>query len=286
VSNFTIERKEETKVYDHEIDEEEVNLSSSLMEDEFEGINEEELKEKHGIEEVLSFIENQVDVISVVSNETKSNSSSDENYGDEINKKKKKRNLKIHKYHIQKKILKIGIRLRSFLKETSIFNYSNFDSILNENKLGTPLSKINTSKQPMPSIIKNFFKDESIVEEAKKRYSLKESQLKEQFSIVRSPEEIYTCKSAYNNFSYRKNYSQRDNLTNITNFTYYLNGEDEKSSSPLRDNSNAVNFNLSQRGSIFKEGFKFDYRIVEEPNEEVEGEKSDEDSPSNSNGEK
>lgn len=279
VSNFTLEegdlQDKETKFEENFTS----NYLSVVTEDEIEIENEDKSVTKYELDDILSFIEDELNVqnlVSVADSTLASSSSEDE---DEEEGKKKQQPVKKEK--MQKKFFNIELRLRAYLKEAEMFRSPIFDSFLNDSKLRTPLSKLSPQKVTLPLLIKNFFEDKSIIEEARKRYSVRED-LRNQISRLGNAEEIFKCRSNYdhklsqiskpprgihkssNDTSTISNFSvdSSDNSINNSNFGSSLSGNNV-SSTP-------GNINFLKRDSIFKDKYVCNFGVVQEENNNEE----------------
>lgn len=216
--------------------------------------------EKLEIDDLLKFIENELNM-NLIECSTLSMSSSGED--EDLEDEKKAANKP--SYNIQNKIFKIELRLRAYLKEQTtmeLFNQDNFNSFLNDSRVKTPLSKISASKNISPLIVKNFFEDKKVQDAAKKRFSVCEGfQTKLEILDIQN----YKCKSSLNKHK-NSDHSANDrkdptfvNSHNISNFSVEV---FENQTTPSNNN-----INFLKRGSIFKERYQFneaDFQVIQE----------------------
>jgi hypothetical protein len=228
------------------------------------------------LDDLFKFIEDELNLRSLLSVEDStlySSSSSEEEEEDEKVKAPDNKNTKtvkkvFKKDNMQKKFFNIELRLRAYLKEQSIFKTPVFDSFLNESKLRTPISKMSPAKLTLPAIIKNFFEDRAIIEEAKKRYSVRED-LRHQIERLGNAEELFKCKSNYDRIKVKSNYDGASDGNNVSTFSIDTSNSQNNITSGVNNtntNTNNANnsLNFSKRDSIFKDRYFNDFGVVEE----------------------
>jgi len=115
----------------------------------------------------------------------------------------------------------------------------------------------------MPVLIKNFFEDQGVIEEAKKRYSVGGNVLAEQIARLGNVEEIYKCRSNYDGLGAKIKTKEVDkDKESISNFSIETCSNANTSSVSIGAGNG---FNFAKRDSIFKEGRSyFEYNPVEE----------------------
>ncbi len=230
------------------------------------------------LEDVLGFIEDELCIKRLVEDSTLS-SSSDES--DDTREEKEAKPKIVTKDNMQKKFFNIELKLRGYLKEQNakeIFKFNPFDSILNDSKLKTPISKLQPTSNTR-CIIKNFFEDKDCIELAKKRMSMRDSQIE----FLERLNHQNLCKSNFDRLSV-KGTEVKEEKQRISNF-----GEND-SDNVYTSNSGSPNrgsYNFAKRGSIFKEQNKrfsnahVEFDILNLANEklldvnEIESEESD-----------
>lgn len=236
----------------------------------------EKLQTKEELDGLFGFIEDQLNIQNLTAGDSTSSNSSDEE-DDEVKEdvlgkandnKKFARNIDrmTNKESLQKKFYKIELKITDYLQEQSIFQ-KQFSSILNESKFKTPYkNEISNTKNILPAIIKNFFDDKDIIEDSKKRYSVRGVAFEEQIARLGKIEEIYKCKSNYDTLA-RQNRPQAEKES-ISNFSIEAcSGANSFISFPIGSNDASVNntFNFCKRDSIFKDKYNFDFDpVVEE----------------------
>jgi hypothetical protein len=277
VSNFSLTENEKLEKNEKLTQsQQEFNLSNFTDEDDLEEEKEEMSTSRFEFDDILSYIEDKLALGRADSFEANSKSfekAIDEGDDEKFTKKKHKRNQSYHKNEIQKIFSKIAIRLRAYLKETTLFNASSFDNIFNDYKLKTPMPSIESNKVCLPSIMKNFFMDESIIQQSKILYSAKEGMFKKQFSNLGFSKQVKMCKSVCNNFSYRKRNLRKEVITKITNFS--IDNDENKLNIPDWQPTDFIqNFHFTKRDSIFREKLNLDNNIAEEHKGELEIERS------------
>ena len=265
VSNFTPEiqfKEEQSSILEN-------NYTSnylSLNDDKIEIENEDKSTTFFELNDLFAFIEDELSIKNLISVEepTLNSSSSSENSEDDI-KKIKNHKVEVGKEKMQKKFFNIELRLRAYLKEQQMFQA---DSILNESKIKTPMSKF-SEKNILPGIIKNFFEDKDIIDKAKKRYSVRDNDLFNQVCKLGHVEEIIKCQSNFERHSI-KNHNNEQNDKNITAFSIESDNLEAKEINNLKNNF--INFN--KRNSIFKDKFPLEKIDDNELMSEVSDEES------------
>jgi hypothetical protein len=276
VSRFSVEHKNEDCVpvdinsFQTDISQ----LSLSFHDDPVLNIKEEG---KHGMNEMLTFIEDELNMKRLVDESTTLSSSSSDSEGVKLSPKQNSLFA-----NLQKKFFKIELKLRAYLKEQSandVFIKANFESILNESKLRTPISKILPQFTTI-RIIKNFFEDKDIVEEASKAKRMSVSEIpKEQLEKLEAIQKI--CKSNFDKLSC-KDEGKEMPTHRISNFS------EEVAIGLLMDvNGKGNSFNFAKRDSIFAERrsmlnneFKFEEQLRDVCEIQSEDSISDSDSDS------
>lgn len=250
VSNFNPDGENQEEFTAHYIQTQESEIANSLSVTEQEGniqIEEEQKEYKYELSGLFDFIEDELNFKSLVSIEdsTVYSSSDEEKSLDMENSQEKKPKPKQIKEKMQKNFFNIELRLRAYLKEQELFKKYSFESILNDSKLKTPVSKMDSSRNGLPAIRRNFFEDKAILEAAKKRYSVRE-ELRNQIEKLGNLEQNMKCKSYVDEM---KISSKRDNSSsNVSSFSLDTND--------LQNNSSERNsLNLLKRGSIFREKY-------------------------------
>jgi len=230
------------------------NYLSVAEENEIQFELEDKTSTKIELDELLFFIEDELNIKSLFSVEsTIGSSSSSEGEGEDEQKEIKENSFK-KKGNMRRKFFNIELRLRAYLKEQETFYSSN--SILNESKLKTPLSKISSTKKILPSIIKNFFEDKSIIEEAKKRFSVRDNEIFLQIARLDQIEETKKCQSNFERISI-KNMGKQENSVSMFSIDVNIPENELINNVNIVENNNEnVNcFNFKKRGSIFKERY-------------------------------
>jgi hypothetical protein len=303
VSNFSIDGDQSTTTQENQ----DINqiYSSNYVTASYDKDNNEIIKldegnnkmEKVELEDVLNFIEDELKmkendkegsttVFSSESSEEVLDSNSKEDLSEEKTENKKKLNNK-NKNNLQKKISKIELLLRDYIKEevnkNEHFNRNNFDSFLNDSSLSktkTPLSKMTPFKNISPIKIKNFFEDKSVIEYAKKRYSVNELKLPILSNFKKEKKDKLKCYSTMDKVAINNNNNTTENQSqNISNFSvdFSNSSNNEISTSNIDHGNNNLNF---KRGSIFKDRYMFNEQefnnIEEEINENKEKDEEDE----------
>ena len=250
VSNFNPDGENQEEFTVHYIQTQETEIANSLSVTEQEGniqIEEEQKEYKYELGSILDFIEDELNLKSLVSVEdsTVYSSSDEENSLDMENLEEKKSKPYPTKGKMQKNFFNIELRLRAYLKEQELFKKYSFESILNDSKLKTPVSKMDSSRSVLPAIRRNFFEDKAILEAANKRYSLRE-ELRSQIEKLGKLEHNIKYKS---NVDEMKISSNRDkSSSNVSSFSLNTNDVDNISS---EKNS----LNLVKRGSILRDKY-------------------------------
>jgi hypothetical protein len=217
-------------------------------------------EKKMGLPDLLDFIEaelrNQDDSTLI-----QSDSSMDEAYSN-------------YEYKMNRAMENIRKRLKEYLREehSQIFlkdkdgnnmTYANYGSFLCESKQKSGMKKMaSPCTYSLPSIRKNFFDDKSILEVARKRYSVREDQMKSQLAEL---EEIHKCRSHWEKLSYAtisgvtsgKNNSSKDSSGGIGISNFNLDTLETSSCFIPQVPS------FKRRASIFKERFEYDSPIIE-----------------------
>ena len=239
VSKFSIENKNDENV---PLEIARFEEPSIIEEDErVETLENDNDEKKYGLDDILSYIEEELMIYNNIESSTLSSSSEDENDNENANVERF-----MPRENIQKKISKIENKLKKYLQEENakeIFKFNAFDSILNESKFKTPISKITPSMNTR-CIIKNFFQDKECIDAAKKRLSMG-VQLKEQLEKL---EAVYKCKSNFDKITINETNENKINKQRVSNFEIEENLDTGKSS-----DVNINSFNFSKRGSIFKD---------------------------------
>jgi hypothetical protein len=196
------------------------------------------------LQDVLGFIEDELCIKRLVEDSTLS-SSSDES--DDTREEKETKTKTITKDNMQKKFFNIELKLRGYLKEQNakeLFKFNAFDSIINESKLKTPISKLEPTSNTR-CIIKNFFEDKDCIELAKKRMSMRDSQIE----FLEKLNHQNLCKSNFDRLNL-KGTEVKEERQRISNF-----GENEGDNVYTGNigSPNRGSYNFAKRGSIFKE---------------------------------
>lgn len=238
VSRFSVEHKN-----DENVPQEIATFNSSST---LEGIqiNEDEVKRNSvdclNLDDLLGFIEDELCIKRLIDNPALS-SSSDES---DDTREEKESNV-VTKDSIQKKFFTIELKLRGYLKEQSakeLFKFNAFDSIINESKLKTPISKLMPTSNTR-CIIKNFFEDKDCIELAKKRMSMRDSQIE----FLEKLNHQNLCKSNYDKISIKEAKKENQRISNF--------GETDEDNVYTGNigSPNRGSYNFAKRGSIFKE---------------------------------
>jgi hypothetical protein len=258
VSNFNPDGSNEEEFSLNYIKDQDDQIVSSLNVNDEENIEKEAGEQReHGLElgDIFDFIEDELNLKSLISIEdsTMYSSSDDENLDNEPIEEKKPFK-RPNRENMQKNFFNIELRLRAYLKEQELFRNYSLDSILNDSKLRTPVSKIDTNKRELPAIMKNFFEDKAIIEAAKKRYSVREG-LRGQIEKLGNPEELFKCRSYCDKMKISSNVQSES--SNISSFSI----DTQVSSQNTERNS----ITLLKRGSIFRDKFNMnDFSTVKE----------------------
>jgi len=272
VSNFNPDGSNEEEFSLNYIKDQDDQIVSSLNVNEQESTEKEGERRDYGLElgDIFNFIEDELNFKSLVSIEDSTMySSSDDDNLDHDQVEEKKSCPRPNRENMQKNFFNIELRLRAYLKEQELFRNYSLDSILNDSKLKTPVSKIDTSRRELPAIMKNFFEDKDIKEEAKKRYSVRDG-LRGQIEKLGNPEELFKCRSYCDKMKISSDVPKES--SNISSFSIDTQG----SSQTTERNS----ITLLKRGSIFREKFNVnDFSIVrEEVHSDAASYESDEES--------
>jgi hypothetical protein len=222
------------------------------------------------LDDLLKFIEDELNMQNLCNDSTSSDGSNSENdSGENPGNSKlpltgKKQN--ITKENMQKKFFKIELKLRSYIEEQEMMK-KNFESILNGSKSPTPLGKM--PHNPPPVLIRNFFDDrESLkkeLEAAQKRYSVRGPNLKAELEKF---DELMRKKPSISEIPTIKHTKQAK--SNVSSFNEEVNLKVESTAEPA--------FSFFKRNSIFYEqnlGTVEEEKGLDE-SEEYEGSCSDE----------
>lgn len=277
VSNFNPEGNNEEEFSLNYLKTQENEIANSLSIRDEGDINLESDRKENKLElgDVFDFIEDELNLNGLVSIEDStvySSSDDDDSLNRSFEEEKKHKNKPI-KDNMQKNFFNIELRLRAYLKEQELFKKYSFDSILDDSKMRTPLSKVDPNRNVLPAIIKNFFNDKAIIEAAKKRYSVRES-LRSQIEKLGNAEELFKCKSYCDQL--KMSSAKEPVSSNVSSF----NIETEDISNNNTDERNSLT--LLKRGSIFRDKYLMkDFPTVnEELNSDVSSYVSDEESDS------
>jgi hypothetical protein len=276
VSNFNPDGNNEEEFSANYLKTQESEVSNSLSVEEDGKIEIENNQKRNKLElgDIFDFIEDELNLKSLVYIEDSTvYSSSDEDEEDSQNRsiEEKKQKYKPIKDSMQKNFFNIELRLRAYLKEQELFKKYSFDSILDDSKMRTPLSKVDPNRSVLPAIIKNFFNDKAIIEAAKKRYSVRES-LRSQIEKLGNAEELFKCRSYCDQL---KISSTKESDSNISSFSI-----DTKEVG--NNNADRNSLTILKRGSIFRDKFLMNEfpTVNEELNSDVSSYKSDDESGS------
>jgi hypothetical protein len=192
------------------------------------------------LDNILSFIEDELCIKRLVEDSTLSSSS------DESDDTREEKNSKgITKDNMQRKFFNIELKLKGFLKQQhtiDLLKINPLDSIINDSKLKTPISKL-TPTSNTRCIIKNFFEDKECIELAKKRMSMRDSKTE----LLEKLSHHNICKSNYDRISIKESEIKQEKQR-ISDF-----GEDDNVYCGNLGSPTKASFNFAKRGSIFKE---------------------------------
>lgn len=165
---------------------------------------------------------------------------------------------------------KIEVKLKNYLKEEkskNIFESKTFESFISEDKFLSPTSHL-TPKVQTPSIIKNFFEDQEVIEiTAKKRHSITGEVLKERLEKLKEMEFKPKCFSNYLEANFiEKQKELARKYSNVSDFSFNISGERsfsntnsnsqnqiEESISNFENVAKSTPVKFSKRGSILLE---------------------------------
>lgn len=230
------------------------------------------------IDDILSFIENELHLNKLFS--IQDTISTDDDCKSKISPKKRK-SLQKGETEFENKFSNIESKLRSYLRESTMFENINFNSCFNGPKNRTPLSKVKVNQQSMPLIIKNFFQDKTIVEEAKKRFSMKEESLRMNIAQLGNLNsgDLFKCHSYMIKLSNTKTPVEREeNKNQITKFSVdeddvQMDNDDEIDE--IKNAKNVLyNINFVKRNSIFRENNTYNFGIVPNRIQEISSDSS------------
>jgi hypothetical protein len=247
------------------------NYNSILQENKIEIENEDKSVTRMELDDLLTYIEEQLNIKNLKrrkegSGEVSSSSSEDNSLG-----KKEIGKPQGSSEKMEQKFFNIKHKLIEYLKQESLLQTKrNSENVLGEltpvNKRRITRKRTNSITSFLPMLGTNFFEDKKILEKARKRYSVREDEIRNQLARLGFGDEIMCPKS--NNV--KEPNQPRSSKSETSSFSCESKSEHSKisseASSPIHHRP-SVNF--SKRDSIFKERFVYDFSIREEKLDEV-----------------
>jgi hypothetical protein len=245
--------------------------SSILQENKIEIENEDKSVTMMELDDLLSYIEEQLNIKNLKrrkegSGEISSSSSEENSLG-----KKEKLKPQGSSEKMEQKFFNIKRKLIEYLKQESLFtNKKSPENVLGEltpvNKLRIKKKRTNSITSYLPTLGTNFFEDKKISEKARKRFSVREEEIRNQLARLGFGDEPTRPKSNNVKLS-NQPCSIKSEIPSFSSDSKSQNSKtSSEASSPIY---NRLSVNFSKRDSIFKERFIYDFSIREEKLDEV-----------------